>query len=180
MLFVPELRYTSSMYIFLDKLPHSGIPENISLPLRETSNFPICPGVQSAKNLKYASLRLFFSVPLIWNVFLDSCVETSVISPVILMFCRLYSFVFQNVQPTEDTLNSKILSSCNCSFGISIGSTLTDATSFSNIVMPFNFIVSIPSLFVAENDNKILSVFSKLANLKLTILSCLSPTQFLI
>ncbi len=57
-------------------------------------------------NCRFALPMLENSDSLKVNILVLSCLLVSVISPIILTFSKLYSFVVQNRAPTEETLNS--------------------------------------------------------------------------
>src|SRR3989344_6812182 len=106
MLFSPSLSIAFGM-LCLYALSHTGTDENNFLLLTNTSKVPISFTLpQYGINLKVALSTLANSDSLIVKIFSLSCLLVSVMSPVILTFSKLYSFVVQNLAPEDETLIS--------------------------------------------------------------------------
>src|SRR3989338_4784400 len=85
---------------------HFGTEENSFLLFMKMSKAPSWFTLpQYGTNLSVAFSMLANSGSLNTNRFVDSCPLLFVMSPIILIFSKLCSFVVQNLVPTDETLN---------------------------------------------------------------------------
>src|SRR3989344_46896 len=160
MLFSPSLRALFGMPC-LYWLSHTGTEENNLLLLTKISSMPTLPALpQDGTNFNVALSMLANSASLMAKIFVLSCLEVSVISPRTLTFSKLYSFVDQNLAPTEETLNSSVFVLLNNLLSSLTGSMLLLVISFSYITALFSLIVRIPECFFAVNERTTLSVLA--------------------
>src|SRR3989338_4151738 len=159
---------------------HFGTEENIFLLLTNTSKVPSSFTLpQYGTNLSVALSMLAYSESLNVKILVLSCLLVSVMSPIILTFSKLYSFVVQNFAPTEETLNSSVFAFPRRFLLSFTGSAASLAISFSKITALFSFIARIPFLFFDVNDTATLSVFSGSAIPKSIFFALLSNQPFL-
>src|SRR3989344_6487660 len=108
MLFSPSFKTLLGM-LCLYKSSHLGTDENNFLLFTKISRMPTLLTLpQDGTNFSAALSMLANSESVIVKIFVLCCREVSVMSPIILTFSKLYSFVDQNLIPTDETLNSRV------------------------------------------------------------------------
>src|SRR3989338_2762995 len=108
MLFSPSFKTLLGM-LCLYELSHTGTDENSFLLFTKISRMPTLPMLpHEGMNFSVALSMLANSESLIVKIFVLCCLEVSVMSPMTLTFSKLYSFVDQNLIPTDETLNSSV------------------------------------------------------------------------
>src|SRR3989344_1910892 len=103
---------------------------------------------------------LLFSVEDITKVLLDACAEISVMSATRLRLESWYSFVFQNLNPTEDGLIMTELSPERMFLGIVIAR-LFSLTCLLYISFSFAVTIKFPSALSTLNESIMFSVYLK-------------------